>query len=103
MINRLASAWTRDLDLEARTKGGRRASGQRNNAIGKVDAFIRIVGDEHDGLAGLLVDARNLVLEGRAGQRIQGGERFVEQKNLGLDGGGQGHGDSLTDANRVLS
>ena len=57
--------------------------------------LVDVVGDEDDGLAGRLLDARELVLQGVAGDRVERGERLVHQQEVGVGGERAGDPDAL--------
>ena len=71
---------------------------ERNDAVGEQDAFVDVVGDQHDGLLVLLPDALDLVLQRGARQRVERAERFVEQQHLRVHRQRARHRDALPHA-----
>src|SRR6266704_1362034 len=68
---------------------------QHRDPLAEVHRLLDAVGDEHDGLAGLLPDAQQLVLEAVAGLRVQRGERLVHQQHVRVEGEAAGDGHPL--------
>ena len=98
VIERRAIARTRQIDAEVRAQTRAGAGPQRNNPIRHEQGFIDIVGDQDDRLAGLDGQARDLVLQFGAGQRIEGAERLIEQQDVGAGGQGARYADALAHA-----
>ena len=57
--------------------------------------FLLVVGHEHEGYAGLALDALQLRLHATPELEVQGGERFVEQQKPRRRREGPGQGDTL--------
>ncbi len=57
-----------------------------DDAVGQPQRFVDVVRDEHDRRAELAVDARDLVLQRRAHDRVDRGERLVHQQHARLRG-----------------
>jgi hypothetical protein len=75
---------------------------QNENAIAEADRFAHIVSDEDDGLSGLAPNALKLVVKQVAGLRIESGEWFIHQQNVGLHGQGASQRHALLHATRKL-
>ena len=62
----------------------RGAAGHHDDAVGEEDGLLDRVGDEHHGRLGLDVDALELGLQIRPGERVERAERLVHQQHRGL-------------------
>ena len=51
--------------------------------VGEPDRLVDVVGDEDDRLAGRLVDARHLALQGLAGDGVERAEGLVHEQDAG--------------------
>ena len=56
------------------------------DAVGEPDRLVEIVGDEDDGLLQKVLQTQELVLHLAADQRVERGERLVEEPELRADG-----------------
>ena len=54
---------------------------QDRDPVAELDRLIEVVGDEDDGLAELVLQAQQFVLQPLAGNRVDGPERLVHQQN----------------------
>src|SRR2546429_641033 len=66
----------RDVDDFLDPAGSR---GQYRHPLAEVHGLLDAVGDEHDGLAGVLPDPQQLVLQALPGLRVERRERLVHQ------------------------
>ena len=72
------------------------AVAHHHNAIGELERLFLIVGDEHRGMAGLLVHLQQPAAELFAHLCVESAEGFIEQQQTRLDGERAGEGDALT-------
>ena len=72
------------------------------DAVAELHRLLDVVGDEHDRLAHLALEAQELVLEPRARDRVDGAERLVHQQHRRVGAQGAGHADPLALAARQL-
>ena len=63
--------------------------------VGDADGLGEVVGDEDDGLAQGALQTEELVLHLAPDQRVEGGERLVEEPDVGLDRQRAGDADAL--------
>ena len=91
----------RQVDVERRLDR-RRARRQHQDAIGQVDRFLDVVGDQQHRVALLVEDAPQLDPHPQAHQRVERRERLVHVQDLGLDHEGAGELDALEHAARQL-
>ena len=75
---------------------------QGHNAVSHDNGLIHIVGDQHHGLAFLVPDVQDFVLEVGACQRIESTQRFIQQENVRVSRQGAGNGDALPHTARQL-
>ena len=68
------------------------------DAIAELERLGQVVGDEHHGLADLVVQADDLVLHVAADQRVERGERLVEEEHVRVAGERPGETDALLHA-----
>ena len=71
------------------------AAVHKNNGVGQLQGLAHIVGDEHNGLVQLLLQALYFVLQVLAGHGVQGAEGFVHQHHRGRGGQGPEDADAL--------
>ena len=83
--------------------GNDAAGVQENNAIGEQEGFANVVGDQHDSFCHVGGQAEDLALEFGAGDRVEGAEGFVHEKNLRISSESPGHTDALALAAGQLS
>src|SRR5207237_1103006 len=76
-------AWPRQTDRHLQLDAAR-SGGEDDDAIGEIHGLGDVVGDEERGLARFVPHAEELLLHRLAGLRVEGGERLVEQKQLGI-------------------
>lgn len=69
-----------------------------DDAVGEVEGFFNVVGDEKDSSGVLGVDVEEEVLHFNASEGIEGAEGFVEEEDAGGAGEGSGEGGSLCHA-----
>ena len=86
VVHRLAIARPRDRHRDRRPERRRRTDRQRDDPVGEQQRLVDVVGDQHDRLLARLPDARDLVLQHGARQRVQRRQRLVHQQHLGIDG-----------------
>src|SRR5256885_9626475 len=55
----LAVAAARNVDGNGGSQGGVRSRAQRNDAVGQINAFVHVVGDQHDRLPVPLPDRKS--------------------------------------------
>ena len=79
-----ALARARQVHFEDPADGGRGPVGHHHDAIGEQHRLVDVVRDHHHRAAGARDDAHQLVLQVRAGERVERAERLVEQQHLGL-------------------
>ena len=75
----------RDVDVDDLLDGGG-AGAHHDDAVGKLDGFVDIVGDEDDGFALRLPDAQQFTAHDEAGDGIERAEGLVEKEHVGVDG-----------------
>jgi len=73
---------------------------ERYDAVGEENRLIHVVGDQHHGGVGLGADFGQLVLELGTGERIERGQRLIQQQHFGLHGERTRHGHALPHAAR---
>ena len=73
-----------------------------HDVIAELERLGEVVGDEHHGLADLVVEAQDLVLHVAPDERVERAERLVEEHDLGIHGEGPGQPDPLLHAARQL-
>jgi hypothetical protein len=63
------------------------------DAVGDGERLFLVVGDVHGGDAQVLLDLAQLRAQAQADLGVEGGQRLVEEQDLGLasEGAGQGH------------
>src|SRR5687767_5466757 len=61
------------------------APGQQHDPVGDIDRLFDGMGDEDEGLALLRHELEEILLEFSAGLLVNGGERLVHQKHVGID------------------
>src|SRR5262249_32041457 len=74
------------------------ARGHDDDAVGQVDGFVDLVGDEQDGFAVVAPDAEELGLHDLARLGVQGGEGLVHEQDVRVDGERSGEVGALTHA-----
>ena len=97
-------AVARPLEVDAQDLADRRrrAVGHHDDAVGEQHRFVDVVGHHHDRALGAGDDLQQLVLQVRAGQRVEGAEGLVHQQHLGLHRQRPGDADALLHAARDL-
>src|SRR5680860_786002 len=73
-----------------------------HDAVPEPECLGQVVGDEHHGLTGLLLEPDNLVLHVAADEPIESAERLIEDHHLGIDGKRTGKAHPLLHAPREL-
>ncbi len=73
VVEAFAVAGAGEVDGDGGVEGGAGAEGEGDDAVGEVEGLVDGVGDEDDGLFVLLPDVGDLVLEGGAGEGVEGG------------------------------
>ena len=71
------------------------ADAQHRDLVAELDRLVDVVGDEHDGLAQLALQAQELVLQLLAHDRVDGAERLVHQHHRRVGGQRPGDADAL--------
>src|SRR5688572_12899928 len=71
-----------DADVLADAPG---AGAQHHHAVAEEHRLLDVVGDEHDGLARALPDARHFLLHGLARLRVERAEGLVHQQHLRIE------------------
>ena len=79
-----------------------RALAHHHEAVGELERLFLVVGHEHGGVAGLVVDLAQPLAQLLADLRVERAERLVEQQHARLDGEGAGERDALALAAREL-
>ena len=59
---------------------------QDRDPVAELDGFVEVVGDEDDGLAQLVLQPQQLVLQALPGDRVDGAERLVHQQDRRVGG-----------------
>ena len=77
---------------------GSRPVSHHRDAVGEVNRFLDAVGDKDDGLAELVPDVQQLVLQGPASQRIERAERLIHQHDRRIERQQSRNCDSLAHA-----
>ena len=72
------------------------------DAVAHLDRLVDVVGDEHDRLADLALEAQELVLQALAVDRVDRAEGLVHQHQRRVDRERAGHADALALAAREL-
>ena len=103
VIEEFTVARTGERNVEGRAERRAGAVREWNDAVCEEQRFVDVVGDEDDGLFIFFPDALELVLERRARERVERGERFIEQENLRVHRKRAGDGDALTLAARKFA
>ncbi|MOA51916.1 hypothetical protein D3C78_1751270 [compost metagenome] len=62
----------------------------------QLQGFVKVVADEDDGFAQFALQLQQFVLQALADQRVEGGEGFVHQQDIGI------HGQRARQANALL-
>ena len=75
--------------------GERAADPQHGDLVAELDRLVDVVGDEEDGLAELLLQPQELVLQLLAHDRVDRAERLVHQHHRRVGGQRAGHADAL--------
>jgi hypothetical protein len=78
------------------------ALAEDGDPVAHLDRLVDVVGDEHDRLADVLLEAEELVLEAAADDRVHGPEGLVHEHDRRVHGQGPGHPDPLALAAREL-
>ncbi len=78
------------------------ALAQDRDPVAHLDRLVDVVGDEHDRLADLVLEAQELVLEALAVDRVDRAERLVHQHQRRVGGQRAGDADALALAARQL-
>ena len=73
------------------------------DAVADADRLIEVVGDENGGLAEVLGQLAELVLQLAADQRVERAERLIHQDDFGIGGQRAGEADALLHAARELA
>ena len=80
-----------------------RPRGHDDHAVGEQDRLGDVVGDEHRGGLGLLVDLQQLDVQPLAGDLVDRRERLVEQQDVDADHEQPGERDALLHAAREVA
>ena len=83
--------------------GNDTAAIQKHDAGGQQKGFANVVGDQYDGVRHVGGQPEELALEFGAGDRIEGPEGFVHQKDLWIRSEGTGYADPLALATGKLA
>ena len=75
-----------------------RPRAHHQNAVGKEDRLVHVVGDEHDGLGRLRQNDGDLALKLLARDGIERAERLIEQQHVGVEGERAREADALLHA-----
>src|SRR5437879_6159021 len=78
----------------------RRPGGEHDHLVSERDRLFEIVGDEEDGLPGLLPELQQLVLHDLAGLHVERAERLVHQQDARVDDPALRHRNALAHAAR---
>jgi len=68
---------------------------EHRDAVADLERLVEVVGDEHDRLAYLALQAQELVLQPCTGDRVGGAERLVHEHHRRVRGHGPRHPDPL--------
>ena len=90
-------ARVRDVDVDDLLDAGG-AGVEDDDAVGELDGFVDVVGDEDDGLALGVPDAEEFAAHDEAGDGVEGAEGLVEEEHVGVDGEGAGDFEALLHA-----
>src|SRR5258708_5009776 len=89
-------------DLARRSRLDHPAAIHDGDARGELQRLLHVVRHEHDGLAALAMDARDLRLQRVAGDRIERAERLVHEQDIGIRRERAGDADPLLLTDQAL-
>src|SRR5580692_6099665 len=80
----------------------RRPRTEHDDAIGELNGFVDVVGDEDDGPSFRLPDAQQLAAHDDARDGVEGAEGLIEKENIGIDGERARYLEALPHASREV-
>src|SRR5581483_683590 len=92
-VLQLTRAWQVNLVFALHLAG---TEGEQRYSVSQAHGLADIVGNENDRPASLGPDAFKLVVQQIAGLRIECGERFIHEQNVGFSGKSTGQSHALT-------